>query len=56
VIDRGRRTAEPTVLHDDLTQHHEARRAEHRVQVSERSIEIGHDIADLEQRSGQRTS
>ena len=56
MIDWGVRAPKPSVLNHDLAKHHKARRTELAIQVSKSSIQIRHDIADLKQRSRQRTT
>jgi hypothetical protein len=48
VVDCRRCATKPAILDDDLAEHHEARRAELGVEVSERRVQVRHDIADLE--------
>src|SRR5271157_1811203 len=56
VVDCCRPSAKPAVLNDDLTKHHEPRRAERRIQMSKSRVQVGHNVADLEQRPGQGAS
>jgi hypothetical protein len=56
VIDGGGAAAEPAVFDNDLAQHHEAGRAELGIQMREARVKVRHHVADLEERSRQRTT
>jgi hypothetical protein len=56
VIDGGGAAAEPAVFDNDLAQHHEAGRAELGIQMREPRVKVRHHVADLEERSRQRTT